>query len=347
MKLALIMALCALSAFSQAEQPGASKGKFHADRADVKAATELLPEDRRKKILDDVTQWKPVLEEALTLREWMSSDLRKSLTDAERAGVRYRAESADLQAGLDAYIGRAIRDLLAKPDVLDARAREIWLGDEKRFFTPEAADIIILFINAGQRGLAGATARYREIERQLKRGVKLEALVPKYADRVPGQKEILPARMRVELRSIDAAARRAIFGDMKEGEIRGPIPAPEGWLVIQLVKKHPPEKLPYEEVKDAIVERLLQEAGQLARLSVMAKLTETPIQYDEALNPPKGDPEKNRAAALAAETVQKELRDRKITPEQAASRLRELLSMGTAAQPTETTPTSPSTPNKQ
>lgn len=302
----------------------ATKGKHVARVTDVAAAIDLLPEEQLKKLKDAPTQWPPVLEEALVVKEWFASDLRSALTAQERAAVQYKADTANLRAGMDAYMNRAIRSLLSDADRLDRRAKELWAADEQSFNTPEAADVVVLYIDAAGRGLAAASARYQAIARHLKRGSSLESLVPKYADIVPGQKERL-SRMRIERRNIDGAARRAIFQTMKPGQISGPIPVPEGWLVVQLVTKYPPTKRPFEEVRERIHEQLIQDAAKEARLLVMDKLNEVPVVLSEHVQPSKEDLATRLAAQRAANLVSQELRDRKITLEQAGERIRELM----------------------
>lgn len=308
----------------------AKKGAHTVSVSDVLAAIELLPTTQRESIRNDKVQWRPVVEEILTVREWRKSDLYRSLTPEEKAAVEYRASKEELKAGIDALVNREIARLAQQPQAVELRAREIWLADTTRFFSSDSADVAILFIDAGKRGLAGATARYREVQKRLARGESLESIAPKLGDVVPGQKEPLPPRMTVERRKIDAAARREIFTKLKPGQISGPIPAPEGWLVVRLIAKNPPQKLPFDEVKAGLMEGILQESAATARLTLMAKLTETPIEFSAELTQPQASAERMREAALAAEQVQKELRDRKITAEQVESRLRELLALPAA-----------------
>ena len=133
--------------------------------------------------------------------------------------------------------------------------------------------------------------------------------------------------MMVELRAIEGAARRAIFRDLKIGEISTPIPTPEGWVVAQVLDIQKPKRQPFADVKVPIMEDILTEASTTARMAIMSKLADPPVVYAKEISP---DPERERTArvaATAAAQLAQEMSQRNMTAADAQRRLQELLDM--------------------
>ena len=336
---ATALAVCTVSA-TAVETPLATKGRLVVDAAEAQSAVFFATPEQRERLRADQAQWQPIVEEALTIKEWLQSEIRKALTPGELAAVEYRARLADVRAGVDALTQREVARLRGDIGVLEARARELWLADDGKYFTPTTARVNLIFIDVQKRGLKDATARYQQVARRFKKGERMDRLAGAFSDIVPGQKAQLPVPMMIELPAIEGAARRAIFRDLKIGELSGPIPTPEGWVVAQVVDIKKPERGPFDDVKKAIMEAILLDASASARITIMAKLGEPPIEYSAAVLPDPTREREAKAAATAASQLSIEMKQRNMTPADVERRLRELLDLAKAmpAEPALTTP---------
>lgn len=322
----------------------AQKGKLTIDEKEAKNVAFFSTPEQKERLASDPTQWRPIVDEALTVQEWLQSPLRAALTAEERAAVSYRTRLADVRAGVDALVQRDLERLRADMPGLEARARELWLVDEGKYFSPTTAKVNLIFIDAQKRGLATSSTRYQQIVRRLKRGEAFDKVARAMSDIVPGQKVALPVPMNVTLPAIEGAARRAIFRDLKLGEVSAPIPTPEGWVVAQVLEIKKPARQPFEDVKQPLMEKILADATETARLAVMAKLADPPVVYSAALMP---DPKKERdahAAASAASQIAIEMSKRNMTAEEVERRLKELLERAKSAPPVGTPPDIPTRP---
>jgi len=310
------------------DPPLATKGNALAvSRAEAQSAAFYSSPEQQERLRSDPTQWQPIAEEALLIAEWMQSPLRAALTPQERAAVNYRTRLADIRAGVDALVQRDLARLRADMTAVEARARELWLADDGKFFSPTIAKVNLLFIDAHKRGLSSATARYQQAQRRFKRGEAFAVVAKDLADIVPGQKTQLALPMSVEQRAIEGAARRAIFRDLKIGEISAPIPTPEGWVVAQVLEIKKPERQPFADIKQPIMEQILIDAAATARMAVMATLAEPPIVYSKEILPNTEVERNAKVASTASAQLVEEMKKRNMTPEDVQRRLQELLEL--------------------
>ncbi len=339
------MAIYASSA-NATEAPLATKGKLVVGAAEARSAAFFATPEQRERLRDDQAQWQPIVEEALTIKEWLQSDIRKALTPAELAAVEYRARLADVRAGVDALTQREVARLRGDIGVLESRAKELWLADDGKYFTPTTAQVNLIFIDAHKRGLKDATARYQQAARRFKRGEPIDRIAKALSDIVPGQKTQLPLPMTVELQAIEGAARRAIFRDLKLGELSGPIPTPEGWILAQVLEIKKPERRPFEDVKKPIMEAILLDASASTRLAIMAKLGEPQIEFSSAVLPDPVRARDAKAVATAASQLAVEMKQRNMTPVDVERRLQELLELAKTApaEPPKGVPAEPQVP---
>ena len=335
----LVLAIGLSLGVAAQDAPLATKGSaLTVSRTEAQSAAFFASPEQQDRLRSDPTQWQPIAEEALVIGEWLQSPLRAALTPAERAAVIYRTRLTDVRAGVDALVQRDLARLRGDIAVVEARARELWLADDGKYFTPTTARVNLLFIDAHKRGLSSATARYQQAHRRLKRGDAFSSVTKDLADIVPGQTTLLPLPMSVELRAIEGAARRAIFRDLKIGEVSAPIPTPEGWIVAQVLEIKKPERRPFDDIKQPIMEQILTDAASTARLAIMSTLAEPPIVYSKEILP-SVDAERNaQVASTASAQLVEEMKKRNMTAADIERRLRELLEL---AKQQQTTPVPP------
>ena len=340
---AILAAISNVSAFSQTTSaPLATKGELSVYKAEAESAAFFATPEQRERLKADATQWMPIAEEALTIKEWLRSDVRKALTAEELAAVEYRSRLADVRAGVDAIAQRDVARLRSNLGALESRARDLWLADDGKYFTPTTARVNLVFIDAHKRGLKEAIGRYEQITRRFKKGDKFERIAADLGDIVPGQKALLPIPMSIELRGIEGAARRAIFRDLKVGQLSSPIPTPEGWVVAQVLDIKKQERRPFDEIKQTIMEDILLETSATARMAVMARLGEPAVKYSPSILPDPAKDRDARAAATAAAQLAQEMKVRSMTNADAEKRLKELLELAKRSEAE-----SNSTPNNQ
>ena len=344
--LVLTVALSAVAANATLAQPAdaviATKGDLQVYRTEAQSAAYFATPEQIERLRTDPTQWMPIAEEALTIKEWLRSGVRKALTAEELAAVEYRSRLADVRAGVDALAQRDVARLRADIRALEARARDLWLVDDGKYFTPTTAKVNLVFIDAHKRGLKDATVRFQQIVRRVKRGDKFDRVAADLGDIVPGQKALLPVPMSIELRGIEGAARRAIFRDLKIGQLSSPIPTPEGWVVAQVLDIKKQERRPFDEIKQTIMEDILLETSATARMAVMARLGEPAVKYSPSILPDPAKDRDARAAATAAAQLAQEMKVRSMTNADAEKRLKELLELAKRSEAE-----SNSTPNNQ
>lgn len=331
---------------AQQSAPGneilATKGDLSTTRRELAAAVYFATPEQHERLSKEPNQWMPIAEEALTIKEWLRSNVRKALTAEELAAVEYRSRLADVRAGVDAIAQRDVARLRSNLGELEARARDLWLADDGKYFTPTTARVNLVFIDAHKRGLKDATVRFQQIVRRVKRGDKFDRVAADLGDIVPGQKALLPVPMSIELRGIEGAARRAIFRDLKVGQLSSPIPTPEGWVVAQVLDIKKQERRPFDEIKQTIMEDILLEASATARMAVMATLGEPAVKYSSSILPDPAKDRDARAAATAAAQLAQEMKVRSMTNADAEKRLKELLELAKRSEAE-----SNSTPNNQ
>ena len=86
------MAICAASA-NATEVPLATKGKLVVGAAEAQSAAFFATPEQRERLRTDQSQWQPIVEEALIIKEWLQSDIRKALTPATSGRSRWSRRS--------------------------------------------------------------------------------------------------------------------------------------------------------------------------------------------------------------------------------------------------------------
>ncbi len=187
------------------------------------------------------------------------SDLRRQLLELKVVNARVAGRVSVTDAEVRDEYNRTVRDL---------RARDPFRGAMIFLSVPEGAGAVVA---ARQRDLAA------DLARRAQEGEDFAALARRHSED-EGTKDAggdLGQRQRGELAPhLDDA-----FLDMAPGEIRGPVRAPDGWMVLRLVEREQTGVRAFEEVRDHIRQDLIErEMTRQRRLFLREQARQTFIE---------------------------------------------------------------------
>jgi PPIC-type PPIASE domain len=198
-------------------------------------------------------------------------DARTKLDVIERRYMDIQLERAPLLAELNVLERRARASFNANDPVTVARARELWTLDTTKFFVDESVDITQIFFDFALRPFPEVIARIGEAEKALAAKVPFEEVLKKYTDDKKAA-ETGGKLTRIGLAGADALMGNLLFKQLKEGEVSQPTPTRIGIHIVRLDKKHPRSKRPFEDVKNQIIEQLLEDSVKNVRLAFLDSL---------------------------------------------------------------------------
>lgn len=181
---------------------------------------------------------------------------------------------ARTQQVVEAYQARLVLENMEKnlgATILEARAREIYLSDRAKYKVPERFEVEHLLVNLWGRTKEMALAQIKEARGKLASGANLAAIVKEYGSDISNPRQPLPTGKLgvVAASSLDAAIGTRLPG-LKVGEWSEPIETRAGWHIVRVVAKIPGADIPFEQVKDAIIEE--------ERAKAVKKATEEKLQ---------------------------------------------------------------------
>ena len=287
--LALVTAVAFASACFAASDPAKSESLA------TRRAAAVTLEDHRNvfflfndtsyaKTLQEPNQLKQALEEVLDARTVVSGEVvLTNMTQTERNYAALNAERAQLVANLAIIEKRAQALAAADPKALDARAREIYLTTDASALKREyAADFQHILFDLRVRDFSETAKRIAAAQAELAAGKSFDEVVAAYSDE-PKAKETNGKFTNVLAKNMEGIVARTMFEELKPGEVSKPLPSRLGIHIFKLLTIQKPEKRPYEEVKEALYARLIDEAGKSAKAVYQAELRKPPTVFNEPL----------------------------------------------------------------
>ena len=216
--------------------------------------------------VEEIAAWRHA-QSVLQSGSFTWSDREKVALDIAFARTAYNSALASAEQ-------RGRSQAAANPEVLRKRARELYeTADTDALKTPLTADVQVITFDVDKHPVAELFQRIQDAQLALKVGsTDFGAIVERFSDDEKtrsnkGKIERLPAASAPDLVS------RVVFGQMKEGEVSPLLTQPNGLMLVKLIKRHPPERRPYDStLQAAALGRAEQEAGQLAREAMRIKL---------------------------------------------------------------------------
>ncbi|WP_157497600.1 peptidylprolyl isomerase [Gilvimarinus chinensis] len=213
--------------------------------------------------------------------------MRALALQAERNGLGIDSEQLAWQQEYQSVVWqvKAYQDHLiqeAQKNVnWDARAKELYLAEPERFYTPDKVNASHILIQTKDRSDEEAQALISSIRQRALDGESFSELAKEYSDDKGSRKK------GGNLGAFDSTQMvpefsEAAFALQQPGDVSGVVKTQFGYHVILLNEKIPGSKKPYEKVKSQLIEELKERS---AKSTVEATLTELRSEvYSRQLN---------------------------------------------------------------
>ena len=188
-------------------------------------------------------------------------------------------ERTPLSAQLNIAERRARAKFSAKDPLVIARAREIWLTDQKSFLTDESADITQIFFDLALRPFKETTSRVEAAQAELKAGKPFEEVLVKYSDD-KGLERTKGRILNVLITRADPLMGKTIFKTLQIGEVSDAVPSRIGLHIVRLDAKRAPQKKSFDDVKGGIFDQLMEETARNARIDLINEINKVPTVLD-------------------------------------------------------------------
>ena len=245
--------------------------------AELRDAVYPESDSRRLSLLESITSARTISDEILLTREWARQQQSTYPSGSpEGEYIAYQKAVMAVKAATDIAERRAVAALRA--DVVEARAREIWLQETAKYQTEITANVTALFIDTHKHGFPGALKRWQDIQREVRQKKPFEQIAAKWND---DQKAGNSAALTFDVVASQAEGelRRKVFFELPIGEVSVPIATNRGWVVAKVNSRKAPSKKPFDEVKSAIMDQVVAEVSKKARSEFLTSLRATPTAY--------------------------------------------------------------------
>jgi parvulin-like peptidyl-prolyl isomerase len=262
-------------------QPLATRDGIDVSMKDIDAHHFFIAEKKRADIKSQPREVLKTLDEALNVK-YFSRRLHEKFVYSpdEKLYVDYQTERSHLTAAL-AVLERRAREAFKPNDTLTiARARELWLQDEQKYFDEAQADVTMIQFDTAKRTWVDTIARIADARKALAAGENFDEVRKLYSDDARATSD---GRIKgVQADIADPSLARAIFKQLRVGEVSDPIPARRGIYIVRLDAKKERTKKPFETVRPQITATLLEDDARAARASLITQLESVPITVHEA-----------------------------------------------------------------
>lgn len=239
--------------------------------ADLEARLQRIPEENRSEVLGSKARIATLLGDLLVNRT-LAKQAREAGLDKNplfRKELELQEEGFIAMKWLDKQV-----DALKLPS-FDARAKELYRLDEKKYEIPAQVHASHILIDTKNRSKGDALERAKEIRGKLLQGGSFEALAEELSDDPSAKKN------RGDLGFFEAARMvvpfsKAAFAMSKPGEISEPVYTQFGYHIIKFHELKPAKMRAFEEVKDEIILDLQSKYRQEYRQSLINKIKADP-----------------------------------------------------------------------
>jgi len=245
--------------------------------AELRDAVYAEPDSRRLSLLESINSARTIADEILVTREWARQQQSTYPSGSPEGGyIAYQQAVIAVKAAADIVERRAVASL--RPDVIEARAREIWLQETGKYQTEITANVTALLIDTNKHGFQGAQKRWQDIQRELRQKKPFEQIAAKWNDdRKAGSALVLTFDV-VESQA-DGDLRRKVFFELPVGVVSTPIATNRGWVVAKVNSRKPSSKKPFDDVKSAVMDQVVADVSKKARTDFLISLRASPTEY--------------------------------------------------------------------
>ena len=239
-------------------------------RADWDADLDRLAPDKRDSFASSPQRVKAVLS-SLLISKTLAARARAEGVDREsRVADRIALETDRLLAAymIERIERQATAEFDRNRDQNNARARELYLADPKKYMQPEQVDVSHILFRADKRSKAEARAAAEAARARLVAGESFAALARELSEDASaktngGRLSWLPRG------ATDPAFERAAFALAAKGDLSEPVESSFGFHVIRLEGRRGARQPTFEEVRAKIVDDLRKEYVSDAREKVV------------------------------------------------------------------------------
>ena len=251
-------------------------------RSDYELELMRLPPDARatfpasRKRIDDVIN-------RLWNQKALAAQAKAGNIDADPdLGPRIAAEVERIyaQAQIQRIDAKAAAEFEAKRATYDARAREIYVTERKRFELPAQAKASHILFDSRKHSGDEAKALATAARARIAAGADFNAVARELSeDPTAGQNAgRLDWFVATEM---DPAFAAAAFALAKDGDVSEPVQSRFGWHLIRLDGKRPAGQRSFDEVKDTIVDELRQKYVTAQREAAVAALSGPDVKVNQ------------------------------------------------------------------
>jgi parvulin-like peptidyl-prolyl isomerase len=156
---------------------------------------------------------------------------------------------------LEAFQARSWLDEVEKKRIhvnLEARAREVYLADRKRYTQPGTFEVEHILVNLWGRTREMALERVNEARAKIAAGADFNAIAKEYSND-PTVKMNSGKLGTTQASQLDSEIGQAL-PKLKDGEVSQPILARSGYHLVRVTQRTAGRQIPFEEVKEVIME---------------------------------------------------------------------------------------------
>ncbi|MBL8308893.1 MAG: peptidylprolyl isomerase [Burkholderiales bacterium] len=285
MKLKLHFAISLVAALANVAhaQVLAKQGDLTVTASDVRAAIIGYDDKSETAKFSSLTVAKDSISALLLTKQFVrGGDALLRLTDREKVFLNYAADRNRLDAAL-ALLDRRERER-AKSDqaAIEARAKEFYDARPDGFKVPAKAKVAhILLRPDGKRSISELAALAEKISKLGREGTPWQLLVDTYTDDAKSREKAGEVGDFYENNS-DHPMVVGAFRSSLVNEISEPVLSRSGIHVVKVIKREPTRRGTYEEVKEKLIDAVIQERITTARQDFISSLEKTaPTTFDE------------------------------------------------------------------
>lgn len=237
---------------------------------DMNARLQRIPEEYRTEVLGSKARIANLLEGLLVNRTLAQQAREAGLeTPLFRRDVELVAEGMLAKMWLDKQVAE-----LKLPD-FEARARELYRVDEKKYEVPEQVHASHILVDTKARTKEEALERAQQVREKLLQGESFEELAAEFSDD-PSAKNNKGDLGFFDAKRMVRPFSKAAFAMNKPGEISAPVYTQFGYHIIKLHELKPAGTIPFEEVKNEIIDGMKSNYQTEYRKELVAKIKSDP-----------------------------------------------------------------------
>jgi len=238
--------------------PIITNGRATVTARDFEAAMLRFPENLRFEARADAQRISTIVDELYLNKVLAQEAIDKGLDRDPLVKLRMQ----QIQESYLASLAKQQVEAKAAPADPDARAREVYAASPEKYREPEMVRAIVASIEYECRSPAETLSIAKDVSGRARAGDDLRALAEAVRiSRTPGRRRVEVLATRAQLEPEVAAW---AFDRLKPGEVSDPVEVSGGYAIVKLVEKRPARTVPFEAVRDKLVEEERLKAAQSA-----------------------------------------------------------------------------------